>query len=84
MRGETASAEVVKAGFTPNGSVGHLLDIFIGNFPPLFHYGIAVFVSAFAAGIETSRTGIEQMNDTAVFFSLASKLVSGNSLCGFG
>ena len=24
------------------------------------------------------------MNDTAVFFSLASKLVSGNSLCGFG
>ena len=52
VAGEAASAEVVEAGLAPDGRVGHLLDVLVGDLPPLLHDSVAILVSAFAAGVE--------------------------------
>ena len=61
VAGEAAAAEVVKASLAPYGSVGHFLYVLVGDLPPALHDFVAVFVGAFAAGVEAGRAGVEQV-----------------------
>ena len=58
VAGEAAAAEVIEAGFAPYGSVGHLLDILVGNLPPSLHGGVAVLIGALAAGIQVATPSL--------------------------
>ena len=79
-----AAAEVVKARLAPYGSIGHFLYVLVGDLPPALHDGVAVFIGAFAAGVETGRAGVEQVYDAAVVLGLALEVVAGDALGGLG
>ena len=84
VAGEAAAAEVVKARLAPYGSIGHFLYVLVGDLPPALHDGVAVFIGAFAAGVEAGRAGVEQVYDAAVVLGLALEVVAGDALRGLG
>ena len=82
MRGESAAAEVVEAGLAPYGRVGHLLDILIGDIPPLLHNVVAILVCTLAAGVQAGGSGVQQMDDTAVLLCVSLQIVARHALRG--
>ena len=83
VAGESAAAEVVKAGFAPYGCICHLLDIFIGNFPPLLHDSVTILILTLTAGIQTSCTGVQKVNDTTILFCLTFQIITCHTLGSF-
>jgi len=82
--GEAAATEIAVVGCGPGGGLGHLLDILVGDFPPLSHDAVAVFVLAFAAGVKGGSAGVDKVDKAAVLFGLAFDLVAGGTLGGLG
>ena len=50
--------------------------VFFCDIPTLFHNSIAVFVFCFAVSVEACSTGVDQVKESASFFSYAFKVIS--------
>ena len=79
----TAAAEISEVCIRPGGCAHHCVDIFIGNFPPSLHNGIALFVLNFAASVDAARAGVDKVNKSVRLFGVTFELIARNSLYRF-
>ena len=64
----------------PGGSRHTGVDVLVGHLPPLFHDGIAVFISTFARCVNAGCAGVDEMDESVRFLSLALEIVAGDAL----
>ena len=78
--GESAAAEVSVVCCVPGGCSHNSLLIFLSYVPPFFHNSVSVLVLRLSVSIQTACAGVDQMDETAVFFCNAFKIISCYSL----
>ena len=80
--GIAAAAEIAEVGIVPGGSCEHGLLVFLGDLVPRLHDAVAILIACLAAGIECGCAGIDQVQETAVFFGNAFHIISRHALDG--
>src|SRR5699024_8272430 len=78
--GESAAAEISVVSCVPGGCGHNSFLIFLSYVPPFFHNSVSVFIFCLSVGIQTACAGVDQMDETAVFFCNAFKVISCYSL----
>ena len=81
--GESAATEIAVISCTPFGSCHDSFLILFCYIVPFFHHSVTVLILAYATGIQTAGTGVDQVDNTVSISCMTFQLISGNTLYGF-